>query len=83
MLNLSYSVDFSPFSMYNKILKEDADILISNFIYRRDEKELIKEKNLIWLHGKMYKRKFLIDNSIRFNNSRANEDNGFKYKLDP
>ena len=67
----------SVFSMYNKILKEDADILISNFIYRRDEKELIKKKNLIWLHGKMYKREFLNNNSIRFNNSRANEDNGF------
>ena len=33
------------------------------------------------MHGKMYKRKFLIDNDIKFNNSYANEDNGFNNLL--
>ena len=69
--------DDSLFEMYNEIKAKDADLLIGNFIYRRDKKEIIKKNNLVWLHGKMYKRKFLNKYSIRFNNSRANEDNGF------
>lgn len=67
----------SLFKMYNEIKVKDADLLIGNFIYRRDKKEIIKKNNLVWLHGKMYKRQFLEKYSIRFNNSRANEDNGF------
>ena len=69
--------DDSLFEMYNEIKAKDADLLIGNFIYRRDKKEIIKKNNLVWLHGKMYKRKFLNKYSICFNNSRANEDNGF------
>lgn len=30
-----------------------------------------------WLHGKIYRRKFLKENNIRFSNLRANEDVGF------
>lgn len=67
----------SLFKMYNEIKVKEADLLIGNFIYRRDKKEIIKKNNLVWLHGKMYKRQFLEKYSIRFNNSRANEDNGF------
>lgn len=63
--------------MYNALKEKDADLLIANFIYRRDNKEIIKKNNLVWLHGKMYKREFINNYSIRFNNSRANEDNGF------
>lgn len=63
--------------MYEEITKSNADLLISNFLYQRDDFKLIKKRDFVWLHGKMYKRKFLIDNNIRFNNSRANEDNGF------
>lgn len=64
-------------SMYDEIKRTSSDVLIANFIYRRDNKEIIKKHNLVWLHGKMYRRAFLDDNAIRFNNSRANEDNGF------
>ena len=63
--------------MYNQIKKTESDFLIGNFIYKRDNKFIVKKGHLAWLHGKMYKRSFLIDNNIRFNNSRANEDNGF------
>lgn len=43
----------------------------------RDNAKTVKEKNLIWLHGKVYRREFLENNDIHFNNSSANEDNGF------
>lgn len=69
--------DNSILKMYNAIKENDADLLIANFIYRRDNKEIIKKNNLVWLHGKLYKRQFLNNHSIHFNNSRANEDNGF------
>lgn len=63
--------------MYNKIEDSNSDLVICNFIYERDNKVLVKRDDFTWLHGKIYKRKFLTDNNIRFNNSRANEDNGF------
>ena len=31
----------------------------------------------IWMHGKIYRRKYLIDNNIYFNGSRQNEDYAF------
>lgn len=54
-----------------------ADLLVSNFIYERDGERTIKENNLVWLHGKIYRRQFLEENHIDFNSTRANEDNGF------
>ena len=53
------------------------DLCISNFIFERDGVRVVKEKNLVWLHGKVYRREFLDKYNIRFNDSRANEDNGF------
>lgn len=63
--------------MYDKITKNQADILISNFITQVEDQMIIKKANAAWLHGKMYKRSFLTENNIKFNNTRANEDNGF------
>ena len=53
------------------------DICISNFILERDGVRVVKEKNKVWLHGKIYNREFLTKHNINFNNTRANEDNGF------
>lgn len=64
-------------SMYDGITSDNYDLLIGNFLYKRDSIEEIKSKNYVWLHGKMYKRFFLNKHDINFNNSRANEDNGF------
>lgn len=70
---------YSPYSL--KIIFEelnnDYDMLVSNFIYQRDNEIKEIKNNYTWLHGKIFKRKFLNDNKIRFNNTRANEDNGF------
>ena len=63
--------------MYKEIVKSNADLLISDFIYKGENRTIIKKIDAAWLHGKMYKRSFLTDNNIRFNNSRSNEDNGF------
>ena len=71
---------YSPESinlLLSQIKTNNADLLISNFIYERDNKKEIKKNDVIWMHGKIYKRKFLEDNKIRFNSTRTNEDNGF------
>ena len=64
-------------SMYSGAVGRKCDLLVSNFLYERDNVKTVKEKNLIWLHGKVYRREFLENNDIHFNNSSANEDNGF------
>lgn len=67
----------SIFLLYNKINKTKVDIVISNFIYKKNNIVEIKERSTVWLHGKIYNREFINKNNIRFNNSRLNEDNGF------
>ncbi len=65
-------------NLYDAISKDSSlDLVISNFLYERDGEKLIKKENPVWLHGKIYKRSFLDKYSIRFNNTRSNEDNGF------
>ena len=65
----------SLYNLYSNM--KDNDLLISSFYLERDGVRALKKNNLIWLHGKMYKREFLDKNNITFNDSRANEDNGF------
>lgn len=71
---------YSPYSLailLDNIIHYDSDMLISNFIYERDNERKIMLEDMVFLHGKIYKRKFLDDNNITFNDTRANEDNGF------
>ena len=39
------------------------------------------QNDIVWMFGKMYKRAFIEANKIRFNETRANEDNGFNCKV--
>lgn len=72
---------YSPNSLYNlcKPLKYNYDLIISNFIYEHSNQNIIMKNDCTWLHGKVFKREFLQKNSIRFNNTRSNEDNGFNH----
>lgn len=72
---------YSPYSLYELYipLERKYDLIISNFIVENSGKELVFKCDYTWLHGKVFKRDFLIKNSIRFNNTRSNEDNGFNY----
>lgn len=63
--------------LLDNIVYYGSDILISSFVYERDNEIRIKNNDIVWLHGKIYRRKFLKDNNITFNDTRANEDNGF------
>lgn len=35
------------------------------------------QQDMVWMFGKIYRRKFIDSHKIRFNKTRANEDNGF------
>lgn len=73
VFNDGYSVE----KLYNCIDKNNLNILTSNF--NEESEEGFKEflYNEVWVHAKIYRRSFLEENNIRFNNSRSNEDTGF------
>lgn len=65
---------YSVSKLYNKIIQEKADLVIGNIIEETENGKMIHKKSESWLHGKIYKRKFLEKNNIKFNESRYNED---------
>lgn len=72
---------FSVQELYEFITKEDFDAVNSVFL-EQTTKEMGSfiphgDNDWVWVFGKIYKRKFLEDNKIYLNDSRANEDTGF------
>lgn len=67
----------------DKLMKEfkenDKLNMVSGLAYEelKDGSLKKRERNFIWVFGKIFKKKFLDDNKITFNDTRANEDNGF------
>lgn len=68
-------------TLYSTIKEYRADVVISNFIEETKYEMIEHNGDTVWLHGKIYKRKFLEKNHIKFNNTRANEDNGFNQSI--
>lgn len=69
---------FSIVTLYNAIMNEECDMISSCFYQEHDDGEFSeKTGDRIWLHGKIYRRKFLEENDIKFNDTSVNEDNGF------
>ena len=72
--------------MYNKIKAERVDMLAGDFEseMRQDNGIAIKkiEKSPVWCHNKYYRRQFLLDNNLFFNEKlRINEDMEFHQLL--
>lgn len=67
--------------LYQGIKNNDCDIVSAKFNSdNRSSDEVVMceyEKQLTWLHGKIYSRKFMTDNNIRFLDLRLNEDGCF------
>ena len=72
---------FSVEKIYQRISTEQArDIImvIGTFLEETKKGSYIKHENdMIWMHGKIYRRSFIDKYNIRFNDTRANEDVGF------
>lgn len=72
---------FAVQELYETISKNDFDAVNSIFLEQttKDMGSFVPHNNndWVWVFGKIYKRKFLEDNKIYLNDSRANEDTGF------
>ena len=66
----------------NAIEESGENVVFSNFIEEKPNNIYIPhDRDTIWMFGKIYRRKFLKDNDIRFTNARANEDSCFNQKI--
>ena len=55
---------------------------IGGFAEEQDNLQFVNhQQDLVWMFGKLYRRSFIDRNHIRFNSTRANEDNGFNTLL--
>ena len=64
---------------YQHLHFNDNIALVScDFLEEKEDHGLhLRERDMVWMHGKMYRRAFLDKYNIRFNDTRANEDVGF------
>lgn len=64
------------------LTQQDPDMLITDFFEQRDDyKSFVPHQNdTVWVHGKYFKHKFLLDNNIRFHPTlRTHEDIYFNH----
>ena len=63
--------------LYLHIKNNNLDLVIGNFVEVLPNDFVQHNQDQTWLHGKIFRRKFIEDHNIHFNNTRANEDNYF------
>lgn len=69
-------------NLYKGIEEHNVGVLFSNFLENNQNNILIPHNSdIIWVFGKIYKRQFLKDNNIYFENIRGNEDALFNKKI--
>lgn len=69
---------FSVERLLYEIESRQCDIIYSNFIEDLENNHfIVHENDHIWVFGKIYRRNFLENLGIYFNDTRSNEDNGF------
>lgn len=72
----------SPFVMelFIKSANDNPDYhtFVGTFIEQHENLQFIQHnQDMVWMFGKMYRRDFINKYKVRFNETRANEDNGF------
>lgn len=73
-----FATPLSLITLYKKIMQESLDVVFSTFLEETsDHKFNTFVNDVVALHGKIYRRKFLEDNNIRFPNYYIEEDNAF------
>ena len=63
--------------LYNTIVKSNSNVVSGKFIEEVNGGVIIHENDDIWMHAKIFRRSFLDDTNIRFNDTYSNEDTGF------
>lgn len=72
----------SPFALQRLLveLEQDPTVVMNVGSFAEDHNNLTflnHPNDMIWMFGKVYRRSFIKKYDIRFNDTRANEDNGF------
>ena len=67
--------------LFELIDNNDVDMVKSLFFEETLNGFIEKHNDNIWLHGKIYKRDFIIKNDIHFTNTKSNEDIGFNQQF--
>lgn len=75
----SFSGAFALEILYDNLIKTpNAVVSVGTFLEEHDKLQFVPHSgDLIWMFGKLYSRDFINKYEIRFNETRANEDNGF------
>ncbi len=74
--DLLYNI-FSLEKLYKTIISNKADICIGGILDEDDNNLNYYNNHMGCLHGKLYRRKIIEKNNLKFNNSRSSEDNSF------
>ena len=69
----SLALYYQHLSFNEKVAMVSCDFAQEN----KDHTIKLRERDMVWMHGKMYRREFLDKYDIKFNETRANEDVGF------
>lgn len=71
------SDNFAIRRLYDAIVNTKSDIAVSGFLEEKESGFVFHDISYVWMHGKLYRRDYLKKNTIRFNETRSNEDCGF------
>ena len=75
-----FATPLSLITLENAIKSSNSDVVVSAFIEEKTKDEFIfYDNDPIALHGKIYKRKFIEKNKIKFPYFYAEEDNAFNH----
>jgi len=75
----TFSGAFSIELLYKNLIQDSyAACCVGSFLEEHENLQFVPHtQDLIWMFGKLYRRSFIKKYDIRFNETRANEDNGF------
>lgn len=74
-----FSDAFALQSLYKKATIENSDYTYGALIFEDNGRRNLLKTHDGCLHGKMYKRKIIEENNIKFNTTRTSEDNSFNH----
>ena len=75
----TFSGAFALEVLYKNLISDPAGVCcVGGFLEEHENLQFVPHQgDLIWMFGKLYLRKFIEKYEIKFNDTRANEDNGF------
>lgn len=74
----TYLSSLALYYQHKPFKDENIAIVSCDFLEEKNDHNIrLRENDMVWMHGKMYKRAFIEKYGIAFNETRANEDVGF------